>query len=195
MQEASPSRYFVVREEAGEYEYVDQPSWYRLRREVPIFGVQVGATKVIYDRIVKAHGINPFRRVNEHGEMIEPPRRIATKRDLEFWDQGIFDALSEIYDQVETQIELYESEPQDIIDVELDRYDYSGLPEPAVRIAALMGILGTINAAEMILGNWTLSSDPKGHARFDASFEEQRQQVQALIKAEMPAPVGDEDDE
>lgn len=50
---------FVVREEGGLYEACNPIGW--LLSNAPIWGLRLGRTRFIYDTILKAHGMSPWR--------------------------------------------------------------------------------------------------------------------------------------
>lgn len=65
-------RYFVVREEGGEYEYLSKRAWRRRRRLVPIWGYVVGGRMHCYDKII---GRWRSREVRERTKWIATSRR------------------------------------------------------------------------------------------------------------------------
>ena len=192
MQDAPLIRYFVVRSEGGDFEFVDKPEWYRLRREVPIFGAQVGSTKVIYDRIRKRRGYSPFRRRSDVTSMpVQPTRNTPTKRDLKYYDLAIFDALDELEEQIDTHLNLYDCDREWLIAHELDSCDYEALPESAANIAVLSIAVGLIKAAQTLADAWVLESDPDEQCKRVKLFENLLVRVNTLIAEKMPPPIMD----
>ena len=59
-------RLFVVREEGGLFEYLNAWRWLAaIHDDVPIFGLQLGNRRWVYDRILAAYGLSPIRRAND----------------------------------------------------------------------------------------------------------------------------------
>lgn len=53
-------KWFIVRREGGEREYVTLSRLKTVAPTVPIFGAERGAVRVVYDRILRAKGWPPF---------------------------------------------------------------------------------------------------------------------------------------
>lgn len=76
-----PLKWFVVREEGGELEYV---SLRNLRREVaagvPIFGAEDDERRVVYDRILASRWLPPIQKLSVDGKRAPEARAVRCAR-------------------------------------------------------------------------------------------------------------------